>query len=93
MTTARGANVDGVVESPEKIVSGVGSVKTANDYYRPAVLLPKELKERVTERAADLGISVSSYITNLIEADLGAMIDKAEYGHGGKGRRKSGDNS
>jgi hypothetical protein len=61
--------------------------KSVKDYYRPAIYIPKQDEERIQGRADALGLSVSSYVCWLIENDIG-VLEKANYGTPGKGRRK-----
>lgn len=43
----------------------------AKSYYRPSIMLRKELKDAITEKAQSEGKSVSAYIQDLIKKDLG----------------------
>jgi hypothetical protein len=42
-----------------------------NHYYNPTLYIKIELKDKIQERAASQGMSISNYIVSLIEADLG----------------------
>lgn len=63
-------------------------MKDYSDYHRITAYVPKEYKDTIAEKAKARGLSVSSYVCQLIEQDIGKMEGKAEYGTPGEGRRK-----
>ena len=45
-------------------------------YYRPSVCLPRDFEEALRKKAAAEGKTVSTYIQDLIKADLGIEINE-----------------
>ena len=50
----------------------------AKAYYRPTIYIPREFENALHQKAAAEGKTVSTYIQDLIKADLGIEINEEE---------------